>query len=128
MQNHKTQNNGEYRNLSIAHLAESPSNPRKRFNEESLKELAESFKSPPPPQQGILQPLVVRPKPGDENKYDVVAGARRLRAAQLAELTTVPVRVVELTDAAAIEAQVVELSGVRKCFLRQIAGHHVAYM
>ncbi len=45
MQNHKTQNNGEYRNVSIALLEESPSNPRKRFNEESLKELAESFKS-----------------------------------------------------------------------------------
>src|SRR2546422_4084 len=64
---------------------------------------AESFKS-----QGILQPLVVRAKPGDENKHEVVAGARRLRAAQLAELKTVPVRVVELSDAAAMEAQVVE--------------------
>ena len=40
MQNHKTQNNGEYRNVSIALLEESPSNPRKRFNGESLKELA----------------------------------------------------------------------------------------
>jgi ParB/RepB/Spo0J family partition protein len=103
MQNHKTQNNGEYRNVSIAILEESPSNPRKRFKEESLKELAESFKS-----QGILQPLVVRETTGDENKYEVVAGARRLRAAQLAELKTVPVRIVQLSDAAAIEAQVVE--------------------
>jgi len=40
MQNHKTQNNGEYRNVSITLLDESPSNPRKRFKEESLKELA----------------------------------------------------------------------------------------
>ena len=40
MQNHKTQNNGEYCNVSIALLEESPSNPRKRFNGESLKELA----------------------------------------------------------------------------------------
>ena len=40
MQNHKTENNGEYRNVSIAILEESASNPRKRFNEESLKELA----------------------------------------------------------------------------------------
>jgi ParB family chromosome partitioning protein len=82
MQNQKTQNNGEYRNVSIALLAESSSNPRKRFNEESLKELAESFKW-----QGILQPLVVRAKPADENKYEVVAGARRLRAAQLASMS-----------------------------------------
>jgi hypothetical protein len=75
MQNHKTQNNGEYRNVSIAILQESPSNPRKRFHEESLKELAESFKS-----QGILQPLVVRTISGDQNKYEVVAGARLSRS------------------------------------------------
>ena len=41
MQNHKTQTNGEYRNVSIAILEESPSNPRKRFNEGSLKEFAD---------------------------------------------------------------------------------------
>jgi ParB family chromosome partitioning protein len=102
MQNSKTQNNNhEYRNLQLAQLQESPTNPRKRFNEETLKELAASFQS-----QGVLQPLVVRELA--ESKYEVVAGARRLRAAQLAELKTVPVRVVQLTDAAAIETQVVE--------------------
>src|SRR5579884_3656986 len=103
MQNQKSQNNSEYRNVAIELLEESPTNPRKRFNEESLKELAESFKT-----QGILQPLVVRVKNDDEKKYEVVAGARRLRAAQLAELTTVPVRVVELSDSAAVLAQVTE--------------------
>ncbi len=103
MQNQKTQNNSEYHNVAIELLEESPTNPRKRFNEQSLKELAESFKT-----QGILQPLVVRVKKDDEKKYEVVAGARRLRAAQLAELKTVPVRVVELSDSAAILAQVTE--------------------
>jgi ParB family chromosome partitioning protein len=98
----KTQNNNnEYRNVAVGHLQESPTNPRRRFNEETLKELAASFQS-----QGVLQPLVVRELA--ESKYEVVAGARRLRAAQLAELKTVPVRVVQLTDAAAIETQVVE--------------------
>lgn len=91
----------EYRDIPVAQLQESPTNPRKRFNEESLNELAASFKS-----QGVLAPLVVR-RLADE-QFEVVAGARRLRAARLAELATVPVRVVELTDAAAIETQVVE--------------------
>lgn len=91
----------EYRDLAIEQLQESPTNPRRRFSEEGLKELAASFKT-----QGVLQPLLVREIA--DGKHEVVAGARRLRAAQLAELKTVPVRVVQLSDAAAIEAQVVE--------------------
>jgi ParB family chromosome partitioning protein len=101
MQKNSVPNTSEYRNLPLAQLQESPTNPRKRFPEETLKELAASFQS-----QGILQPLVVREMAAD--KYEVIAGARRLRAAQLAELKTVPVRVVQLSDAAAIETQVVE--------------------
>lgn len=99
----QNQNDGEYRNVAIEQLEESATNPRKRFNEVSLKELAESFKS-----QGVLQPLVVRTKNSDANKYEVIAGARRLRAAQLAELKSVPVRVVELSDSDAVLAQVTE--------------------
>ena len=56
--------------------------------------------------QGVLAPLLVRE--GEENKYEVIAGARRLRAAKLAALSTISVRVVKLTDAEAIEAQCVE--------------------
>ncbi len=62
---------------------------------------AASFKT-----QGILAPLLVREL--EESKYEVVAGARRLRAAKLAELEKLPVRVVKLPDAEAIEAQCVE--------------------
>jgi ParB family chromosome partitioning protein len=76
--------------------------------------------------QGVLAPLLVREL--DESKYEVIAGARRLRAAKLAELEKVPVRIVKLTDAEAIEAQCVELSIVRKCFLCRLAGRHVVYM
>jgi len=71
---------------------------------------AASFKT-----QGILAPLLVREL--EESKYEVVAGARRLRAAKLAELEKLPVRVVKLTDAEAIEAQCVELSVVGKIVL-----------
>lgn len=91
----------EYCNLPIAALVESPTNPRRRFNEENLQELANSLQS-----QGVLAPLLVREL--EENKYEVVAGARRLRAARIAALESVPVRIVELSDAAAIEAQCVE--------------------
>lgn len=94
-------NNNEYRNLPVVQLQESPTNPRRRFDEHSLAELAASFTA-----QGVLQPLLVREI--EESKYEVVAGARRLRAAKLAALETVPVRVVELSDAASAEAQLVE--------------------
>jgi ParB family transcriptional regulator, chromosome partitioning protein len=94
--------NHEYRNVPITVLVESTSNPRKRFDEKSIEELAASFKT-----QGVLAPLLVREL--EESKYEVVAGARRLRAARLAELASVPVRIIKLTDAEAIEAQVVEL-------------------
>ena len=93
--------NGEYRNVPIATLTESPTNPRKRFDEKALEELAATFKT-----QGVLEPLLVREL--EERNYQVVIGARRLRAAKIAELEAVPVRVVKLTDAEAIEAQVVE--------------------
>src|SRR5437660_10395313 len=93
--------NQEYRNIPLAILVESPTNPRKRFDERTLAELAASFKT-----QGVLEPLLVRAL--EETKYEVVIGARRLKAARLAELESVPVRVVKLSDAEAIEAQVVE--------------------
>jgi ParB family chromosome partitioning protein len=98
-QNNATSN--EYRSVPISILVESATNPRKRFDEKNLEELAASMRT-----QGILAPLLVREL--EESKYEVVAGARRLRAAKLAELETVPVRVVKLTDAESIEAQVVE--------------------
>ena len=93
--------NSEYRNLPLAQLQESPTNPRRRFDERGLNELAESFKS-----QGVLQPLLVRSV--SEELYEVVAGARRLRAAKIAELVEIPVRVVALSDAAVRESQLTE--------------------
>ncbi len=93
-------NASEYRNLPLASLTESANNPRRSFDEAALNELAESIKT-----QGILAPLVVRPV---NNHFEIVAGARRYRAAHLAGLETAPVRIVELTDAQALETSIVE--------------------
>jgi ParB family chromosome partitioning protein len=91
----------EYRNVSLSLLNESKTNPRHTFEEIALKELAESIRT-----QGVLSPLLVRPL--TENGFEIIAGARRYRAAQMADLPTVPVRIVHLSDAAALEAQLVE--------------------
>ena len=91
----------EYRNLPLNVLTESATNPRRIFEDAALRELAESIRT-----QGVLSPLLVRPV--TEQSFEIVAGARRYRAAQLAESATVPVRIVNLTDAEALEAQLIE--------------------
>jgi ParB family chromosome partitioning protein len=96
-----TQTATEYRNLPLNVLTESTTNPRRIFEDAALKELSESIRA-----QGVLSPLLVRPV--TEQSFEIVAGARRYRAAQLAESATVPVRIVNLTDAEALEAQLIE--------------------
>lgn len=87
--------------MPLAQLVESPTNPRKRYQQSSLEELAQSFRS-----RGVLEPLLVRPI--EPERFEIVAGSRRYRAARLAELETVPVRVREMTDAEALEVQCIE--------------------
>jgi ParB family chromosome partitioning protein len=91
----------EYRDLPIEQLVESPTNPRKRYQQASLEELAQSFRS-----RGVLEPLLVRPV--EPERFEIVAGSRRYRAARIAELQTVPARVREMTDAEALEVQCIE--------------------
>ena len=75
--------------LPLDELATGSYQPRGEFPDESLAELADSIR-----EQGILQPLIVRPSPTtDGAQYEIVAGERRWRAARLAGLTTVPVLV-----------------------------------
>ena len=74
--------------------------PRKYFGAEALEALAVSVR-----EQGVLQPLLVRPQDGN---YEIIAGERRFRAAQLAGLETVPVLVRELADRDAIELALIE--------------------
>ncbi len=96
-----TQTTTEYRNLPLNVLSESTTNPRRVFEDAALKELAASIRV-----QGVLSPLLVRPV--TEQSFEIVAGARRYRAAQIAEAATVPVRIVHLTDAEAMEAALIE--------------------
>jgi len=91
----------EYRELPLALLNESKTNPRRVFDDVSLRELAASIRS-----QGVLSPLLVRPL--TENGFEIVAGARRYRAAQMADAVTVPVRIKQMNDAEVLEAQLVE--------------------
>jgi ParB family chromosome partitioning protein len=86
--------------LPITEVFESKTNPRKHFDPGKLAELAASAKA-----HGILEPLLVRPHNG---KHEIVAGARRYRAAKIAELTMLPVRVMELTDQQVLETQLIE--------------------
>src|ERR1700722_14993355 len=91
----------EYRDLPLTLLTESPTNPRRIYEESALKELAETVRD-----KGVLSPLLVRPL--SERSFEIVFGARRFRAAQMAEVATVPVRIKNMTDAEVLEAQLIE--------------------
>ncbi|WP_250460686.1 ParB/RepB/Spo0J family partition protein [Microbulbifer litoralis] len=92
---------GELRQLPIEFLQRGRYQPRRDFPQESLQELADSIRA-----QGIMQPIVVRPI--GEHKYEIIAGERRWRAAQLAELDRVPSLVREVSDEAAIAMALIE--------------------
>ena len=81
------QNSSAFQYLAIDTIHESTTNPRRTFEESKLHELAESIR-----QHGLIQPITVRP---NSEGFEIVAGARRFRAAQLAELFSIPARIVE---------------------------------
>ena len=78
-------------------------NPRRNFSEAQIEELAVSIR-----ERGLVQPLVVRPVRGEHESYEIVAGERRWRAAQRANLHEVPVVVRALSDKEAIEIAIIE--------------------
>jgi ParB family chromosome partitioning protein len=86
--------------IPVAKIQQNPHQPRKRFDDDELAALAASVKN-----HGVLQPLVVRPA-GDS--FQLIAGERRLRAAQMAGLAEVPVHVVQFDDQQVFEAALVE--------------------
>ena len=92
----------QYQTVALANIHESASNPRRTFDESKLAELAESLRT-----QGLIQPITVRP---NSDGYEIIAGARRFRAAQLAAMESIAVRIVELSDEQALEWTLIENS------------------
>jgi ParB family chromosome partitioning protein len=91
------------RTVPIGSIDRNPRNPRRDFRREELDELAASLR-----QHGMVQPLVVRPAGRGEERYEIIAGERRWRAAQMAGLHDVPVSVLDVSDREALELAIVE--------------------
>ena len=89
------------RDIPIELIRPNPSQPRRHFDEPSLLALADSIRA-----RGVLQPVVARPLAG--GRYELVAGERRLRAAELAKLETIPAIVRETDDAERLELALIE--------------------
>jgi len=96
-----TQTVEELRELPIELIVANPHQPRRHFDEQALNALAGSLG-----ERGVLQPVLVRPKPG--GTYELVAGERRWRAAQIAGLTEIPALVRPRDDAATLELALIE--------------------
>ena len=95
------QNNNSSEKVPIHFIYANASQPRKNFNQDLLNELSESIK-----EQGIIQPILVRKKSVD--KYEIIAGERRWRAAQLAKVHEVPVIVLDVDDKKSLEFAILE--------------------
>ncbi len=87
--------------ISTSSVVTNPHQPRKNFKKEELEDLASSIKS-----QGILQPIVVRKR--SENLFEIIAGERRWRAAQIAGIHEIPVVVKTMNDNQALQAALIE--------------------
>jgi ParB family chromosome partitioning protein len=89
--------------VPIAFLRPNRFQPRKTFGAEELQDLANSIR-----EKGVLQPILVRPIAGEINQFEIVAGERRWRAAQMAKLHDVPVMVREMSDSESLELAIIE--------------------
>ena len=88
-------------NIPVASIEANPYQPRTKFDEEALQELAQSIKT-----YGLIQPVTVRPV--GNGKYQLISGERRFRAAQIAGLTEIPAFVRTVDDALSIQMALVE--------------------
>lgn len=91
------------RSLAIGLISPNPYQPRKQFDPKALEQLAASIRL-----DGVMQPILVRPRPNAEGQFELIAGERRWRAAQLAELETIPAIVRDLTDQDTAEWALIE--------------------
>ena len=90
-----------FKNINISEIHANQNQPRKKFKKEELEELASSIKS-----KGILQPIVVRPT--KNNHYEIIAGERRWRGAQIAGLHEIPAVIKDMSDQMVHEAALIE--------------------
>ncbi len=91
------------RRLPVEVLEPNPDQPRRDFAPDQLDSLAASIR-----EKGVIQPLIVRPLPGDPERFQIVAGERRWRAAQMAQVHEVPVLVRDFSDAEVLEIAIIE--------------------
>ena len=91
------------RRIPIEKLHPNVNQPRKKFNQADLEDLANSIRV-----KGVLQPLIVRKHPLKENEYEIVAGERRWRASQMAQLHELPVILREFSDIEVLEVAIIE--------------------
>ncbi|MEZ5714535.1 MAG: ParB/RepB/Spo0J family partition protein [Paracoccaceae bacterium] len=89
--------------MPIEKVSPNPDQPRRSFDMEKLADLANSIR-----EKGIIQPLIVRPDPARDGAYQIVAGERRWRAAQMAQLHQVPVLVRNFDDTEVLEVAIIE--------------------
>lgn len=89
--------------MPIERVVPNPDQPRRTFNDDALAELAASIK-----EKGIIQPIIVRQDPKDDSLYQIVAGERRWRAAQIANLHEIPVLVRSFDDTEVLEVAIIE--------------------
>lgn len=89
--------------IPVERIIPNKDQPRRTFTDAQLMELSESIKA-----KGIIQPLIVRVAPSDPDKFEIVAGERRWRAAQLAQVHEIPVLVRELDDQETLEIAIIE--------------------
>ena len=89
--------------IPISKLIANPLQPRRLFNKESINELAVSIKS-----KGLVQPILVRPSEKNPGNYEIIAGERRWRAAQIAQLHEMPAVVKNLNDVESLEIAIIE--------------------
>ncbi|WP_417692261.1 ParB/RepB/Spo0J family partition protein [Roseibium sp.] len=93
----------DVRRVPIEHLTPNPRNPRKTFTEKDLGDLSESLKA-----KGIIQPILVRTAAGQKDRFEIIAGERRWRAAQRAGLHEAPIVIRDVTDQEALELAIIE--------------------
>ena len=97
----KNETNNSVQKINISQIIPNPSQPRKNFKDEELKELSSSIKN-----QGLIQPIIV--KPTDNNQFQIIAGERRWRACQLNAMHEVDCVIKEIDETGILEAALIE--------------------